>query len=117
MAGGCGMMRRIGTAAALLAALAAASCGPRYPAIADLGGDAAFKAFIAQRYGPGTRAARLREELAREGFGLLEDPLGRRYSAILRPDNLPCYSETRIDWTEDRHGRIALIQAARHSCT
>ena len=55
--------------------------------------------------------------LAREGFALLEDPVARRYSAILRPDNLPCYTATRIDWTEDRRGRIALIQAARHSCT
>ena len=47
----------------------------------------------------------------------LEDRLRRRYSALDRPANLPCYSETRIDWTEDRRGRIVLIQAARHPCS
>lgn len=101
-----------------LVASAAAGCAPSYPPIAATnGGDAAFKSRIATFHPPGSRAQRLRDELARQGFVFLEDPVARRYSAIDRPGNLPCYSETRIDWTEDGRGRIVQIQAARHSCS
>ncbi len=97
--------------------LALGACAPSYPPIAAIGGDAAFKARIATRFPQGSGADRLRAELAANGFALLEDPALRRFSAIDRPPNLPCFSETRVDWTEDRRGRIVLIQAARHSCS
>ncbi|WP_375461131.1 hypothetical protein [uncultured Enterovirga sp.] len=108
-------MRRLAALAVLLATLPA--CAPSFRPIAEPGGDARFKARIATRYPPGSLGSRLRTELAAQGFVLLADPTGRRYSAIDRPDNLPCYSETRIDWNEDRRGRILVIQAARHACS
>ena len=106
---------RRSAAAGLLATVQA--CAPSLPPIAQGIGDTDFKARIADRFPPGSRAALLRRELARQGFAFLEDPLARRYSAIERPDNPLCFSETRIDWTENRQGRIVLIQAARHVCS
>ena len=103
--------------AGLAGLLALAGCAPLYPPIAERGGDAAFKARIAETYRPGRRGADLRAELLREGFTLLADPGAGRYSALFEPSNLPCFTSVRIDWTEDRRGRIALIQAQRHPCS
>ena len=100
-----------------LALLLVAGCAPQFPPLAERGGDAAFKARIAETYRPGTRGADLRAELLREGFTLLADPGARRYSGLFEPSNLPCFSSVRIDWTEDRRGHIALIQAQRHPCS
>lgn len=101
-----------------LALLSGAACAPSYPPIAgSVRGDAAFKARIATAYPPGSAASRLRAMLAAEGFRLIEDPVARRFSGLEAPPNLPCFSTTRIDWTEDRRGRILEIQAARHSCS
>ena len=97
--------------------IALAGCAPSYPPIAVTRGDAAFKARIAETYPPGSSGAALRAELVREGFQVLDDPIARRYSAIDIPPNIPCFSQTRIDWTQNRRGRIVLIQAARHSCS
>ena len=102
---------------AALVLLVLAGCAPSYPQVAEVRGDAAFKARIADAYPPGTPAMRLRAMLAAQNFRLIEDPLARRYSAIEAPANLPCFSTTRIDWTEDARGRIARIQAARHACS
>lgn len=100
------------------AVLQLTACAPSYPPVAEgLRGDAAFKARIASTYPPGSPAARLRAMLAADGFRLIEDPAARRYSALAIPANLPCFSTTRIDWTEDGRGRIREIQAARHSCS
>lgn len=107
-------MTRIAPALLLLAL---AACAPAVPPVAGRGGDAAFKARIADRHPPGASGARLRAELAGQGFLFLEDSAARRYSALDRPANVPCLSETRIDWTEDRRGRIVRIQAARHPCS
>ena len=104
----------IGTAIALLAL---AGCAPSYPQIAEVRGDAAFKARIADGFPPGTPATRLRARLAAQNFRLIEDVAARRYSALEAPANLPCFSTTRIDWTEDARGRISRIQAARHACS
>ena len=104
-------------AAATGLALLASGCAPSYPPIARTGGDASFKYRIATHYPPGSRGERLRLELEREGFKIAVDPTGRRFTATDRPPNLPCFSGTRIDWNEDRRGRITIIQAARHSCT
>lgn len=94
------------------------ACAPSYPPVAEAArGDADFKMQVALRFPPGTSAARLRAMLAANGFRLIEDPTLRRYSAIEAPPNLPCFSTTRIDWTEDARGRIGQIQAARHSCS
>ena len=93
------------------------ACAPSYPVIAEVRGDAAFKARIATRYPPGSSGQVLRTELARKNFQFIEDPTARRYSALEIPPNLPCFSQVRIDWTEDARGRIRLIQAARHSCS
>jgi len=104
-------------AAGICLLLALAGCAPAYPPVAEgLRGDASFKARIASTYPPGSPAARLRAMLAADGFRLIEDPASRRYSALREPPNLPCFSTTRIDWTEDARGRIREIQAARHSC-
>ena len=103
---------------ALLVAVALAGCAPEFPPIsARVPGDHGFKARIARNHPPGSSAQRLRGELIREGFTLFSDPATRLNSALLRPDNLPCFSETRIDWQEDRRGRITRIQAQRHDCT
>lgn len=106
-------MRRL---AALALLLALPACAPSFPPIAEPRGDARFKALIATRYPPGSPGARLRADLAAQGFVLLEDAAARRYSAIDRPPNLPCLSETRVDWTENRRGRIVLVQAGRQAC-
>ncbi|MDB5592803.1 hypothetical protein [Enterovirga sp.] len=105
------------SAALVVTLFGLAACAPSLPPIADRGGDAAFKARIATLYRPGSPAARLRADLAAQSFRLIEDPVARRFSALDQPPNLPCFSETRIDWTEDRRGRIVLIQAARHPCS
>lgn len=107
-------MRRLAALALLLATLPA--CAPSFPPIAAPQGDARFKALIATRYPPGSPGARLRADLAAQGFRILDDPVARRFSALDQPPNLPCFSETRVDWTEDRRGRIVLVQAARHGC-
>ena len=94
------------------------ACAPSYAPIAEAArGDADLKMRIALRFPPGTHAGRLRATLAANGFRLIEDPALRRYSAIEAPPNLPCFSTTRIDWTEDARGRITQIQTARHSCS
>ena len=81
-------------------------------------GDQGFKVRIAKTYPPGSDPAPLRAELAAQGFTLVADPLGRRrYSAVLRGDNIPCASYTRVDWNEDRRGRIAVIQVERLDCS
>lgn len=93
-------------------------CAPVFPPIAaNVPGDHAFKARIARNFPPGSSARLLREELAREGFTILSDPATRLNTARFRPDNLPCYGETRIDWQEDRRGRIVRVEAQRHDCT
>ena len=101
----------------LVVALALGACIPEHPPIASPGGDLAFKARIATRFPPGARAARLRAELAANGFQIFDDPRTRLASAISAPENLPCYSVTRIDWREDARGRIAIIQASRQACS
>lgn len=102
----------------LLASLLAASgCAPAYLPVAATGGDSAFKARIATDFPPGSSGERLRTELAREGFVIAGDPATGFFSALDRPPNVPCFSETRIDWRENRRGRITVIQAARHACT
>lgn len=104
--------------AAVLLLLSAGGCAPSYPEVAaSVRGDAAFKERIALAHPPGSSALRLRAMLAVNGFGLIEDRATRRFSAIETPANLPCFSTTRIDWTEDARGRIALIQASRHACS
>jgi hypothetical protein len=103
-----------------IVSVAAALCGcaPEFPPMATgLAGDHAFKARIAQTHGPGSSAGRLREVLVGEGFTVLFDPATRFGTALFRPQNLPCYGETRIDWQEDRRGRVARIQAQRQDCT
>lgn len=104
-------------AAGAAALLALAGCAPSLPPIAALGGDAAFKARIAEAFPPGSRAERLRTALLRNGFVIVEDPQTGFASALDRPQNLPCYSVTRVDWREDKRGRIAIIQAQRHPCS
>ena len=101
--------------ALLIAALGA--CTPLYPPIADAGSDSGFKYWIATRYGPGTRAEILRAELAKQEFvfGPSEAPRFA-FSATKGATNLPCFTYVRIDWNEDRRGRISLIQAARLQC-
>lgn len=101
----------------LVSLLAAASCAPVYSPLAATGGDTAFKARIATDFPPGSPGERLRVELAREGFVIASDQTTGLFSALDRPPNVPCFSETRIDWHENRRGRITVIQAARHSCT
>lgn len=98
-------------------ALAASACAPSYPPVADMRGDAAFKYRIATAFPPGSPAERLRATLLREGFVIQDDPRTGFASAIARPGNLPCWSETRIDWRENRRGRIVAIQAQRHVCS
>lgn len=103
-------------ASALLAGLSA--CAPEFPPIvAGTAGNHVFQARIAQAYPPGSRAAPMRAELIEEGFTLYDDRVLRRHSAIFRAENLPCFSSVRIDWTEDRRGRITQIQAQRADCT
>ncbi len=105
-------------ASVLVLTAALAGCAPAFPPIsAGLAGDHAFKERIARNHGPGSSAAILRAELIREGFTLFADPATRLNTALFRPQNLPCYSETRIDWQEDRRGRITRIQAQRTDCT
>lgn len=101
----------------LASLLAVPSCAPAYPPVAATGGDTAFKARIATDFPPGSSGERLRTELAREGFVIAGDPRTGFFSALDRPPNVPCFSETRIDWRENRRGRITVIQAARHACT
>ena len=107
-----------GLVAALLAT-GVAACAPTFPLVAvNTPGDQGFKARIAKTYPPGSDAAPLRADLVAQGFTLTADPLGRpRYSAVLRGDNIPCASDTRVDWNEDRRGRIAAIQAQRLDCS
>lgn len=101
-----------------LCMVCAAGCAPSYPSMATSArGDAAFKERIATAHPPGTPAAHLRAKLAGDGFTLIEERATRRFSAIEAPTNLPCFSTTRIDWTEDARGRIGQIQAARHACS
>ena len=92
---------RVAGGKALNVARAASALGADVHAVAALGGAT----------GDGVSAM-----LAADGFRLIEDPASRRYSALREPPNLPCFSTTRIDWTEDARGRIREIQAARHSC-
>lgn len=106
--------------AAIVAALTLPlfACAPSYPPVAEAArGDADLKMRIALRFPPGTPATRLRVMLAANSFRLIEDPVLRRYSAIEAPPNLPCFSTTRIDWTEDARGRIREIQTSRHACS
>lgn len=109
-------MRRSGLPALLLLAVPAA-CAPSFPPIAATGGDSALKARIATTYPPGSSGDRLRGDLARQGFVVRYDPVTRYGSALDVPPNLPCLSETRIDWRENARGRIVVIQAARHVCS
>ena len=102
---------------AVAACLALGGCAPSFPPIAEPGGDAAFKARIATAYRPGMRADALRARLVAEGFAIAEDRSTGFATALSTPDNLPCYSLTRIDWREDRRGRILVIQASRQACT
>ena len=98
--------------------LVIAACEPVYPPIAaGVAHDSEFKYLIATRYGPGTPASVLRSELGAEGFvfSAAEAP-GFRYSATKGETNLPCFSYVRVDWNENRRGRISLIQAARLQC-
>ena len=104
-------------AIAILTTLGLAACAPSFPPIAQTPGDAASKSRIATAFPPGARADRLRATLLAEGFTITEDPATGFASAIERPQNLPCFSVTRIDWREDRRGRIAVIQAQRHACS
>jgi hypothetical protein len=95
-----------------------AGCAPTFPPIAvNAPGDQGFKQRIAQTYPPGSDPAPLRAELAAEGFVLTTDPTGRRVSALYRADNIPCASYVRVDWNEDRRGRITAIQAERVDCS
>ena len=98
-------------------ALALSACASSFPPVARTEGDAAFKARIVTTYPPGSRADRLRAMLQAEGFKVSEDPATGFATALDRPQNLPCFSVTRIDWREDRRGRIAAIQAERHMCS
>lgn len=104
---------RIGSASLL----SAGACAPVYPPVADIGGDLAFKARIAETFGPGSPAARLRAALLADGFTILDEPRTGFASALFRPSNLPCYTQVRIDWREDRRGRVMVIQAGRQACT
>lgn len=97
--------------------LSIGACAPVVPPIADTGGDLAFKARIATGHPPGSRAAPLRAELARQGFAIAEAGDPPVVSAVFRTQNLPCYSVVRIEWREDRRGRIAAIRAARQACS
>lgn len=97
--------------------LIAGGCAPSFPPLAERGGDSAFKARIAATYPPGSSGERLRADLAGQGFTVVYDPVTRLGSALDVPPNLPCLSETRIDWRENARGRIVLIQAARHTCS
>jgi hypothetical protein len=98
-------------------ALALSACMPEYPPLAAVSGDAAFKARVATRFPPGSRAGRLRAELAANGFQVFDDPQTRLATAVYTPQNLPCYSVTRIDWREDARGRVREIQASRQACS
>lgn len=99
----------------ILAALSA--CAPIFPPIADAGSDSGFKYWIATHYGPGTRAAALRADLAAQNFEFSVSEAPRfRFSATKAEPNLPCFSYVRVDWNEDRRGRISLIQATRLQC-
>lgn len=109
-------MRRSRPFAILLLAVPAA-CAPSFPPLAERGGDSAFKARIATAYPPGSSGERLRADLAGQGFTVVYDPTTRFGSALDVPPNLPCLSETRIDWRENARGRIVVIQAARHVCS
>ena len=103
---------------AALLALSLAGCAPSFPPIADgPGGDAAFKVRIATTYRPGSSGAALGADLAAQGFMIQADLPARRFSALDTPGNLPCWSRTRVDWTEDRRGRIVEVQAGRNACT
>lgn len=109
------MIHRIG--ACLVVALLA-GCAPAFPPIAaGPGGDAAFKARIATSYPPGSSGVLLAELLVGQGFTVQSDLPSRRFTALATPDNLPCYSRTRVDWTEDRRGRILQVQAQRSLCS
>jgi hypothetical protein len=107
-----------GTALVVAAACLLSACAPTFPPIASTPvGDHGFKARIATMHPPGSRAAGLRGELAREGFVVVGADEGRINSAFWGADTLPCFSRVRIDWTEDRRGRISRIQAQRHDCS
>ena len=109
------LIRRSLACAPLLVLIAA--CEPAYPPIADVTHDSDFKYLIATRYGEGTPAAALRARLAGEGFVVTaSEAPGFRYSATRGETNLPCFSYVRVDWNEDRRGRISLIQASRLQC-
>lgn len=102
--------------APLVVAAILAGCAPTAPPIA-FGGDAAFKARMAERYPPGSPGARLRTDLAAEGLRIEGTPDGRRWIAYDAPENLPCYGRTRIDWREDLRGRVTLLTAQRAECS
>lgn len=72
---------------------------------------------MAELYPPGSRGERLRAELSAQGFTIGGDPASGRWVAYDVPENLPCYSRTRVDWREDRRGRISILTAQRNSCT
>lgn len=110
------IVNRIAVAAA--GALAMSACVPILPPIAaEVAGDAAFKSRIATTFPPGSRSAVLRAELEAEGFRVYDDLTGTRHTATYAATFLPCDIEVRVDWTEDRRGRIARIQAQRHDCS
>jgi hypothetical protein len=100
----------------ILLASALAGCAPTAPPVA-FGGDAAFKARMADRFPPGTPGARVRDELGAAGLAIEGTPDGRRWIAYDVPENLPCYSRTRVDWREDARGRVALLTAQRAECS
>jgi hypothetical protein len=93
------------------------ACEPLYPPIADAGSDSGFKYWIATHYGPGSRSDALRRDLTAQGFvySVSEAP-DFRYSATKAETNVPCLTYVRVDWNEDRRGRISLIQASRLQC-
>jgi hypothetical protein len=99
-------------------ALLLAGCAPTFPPIAaNVPGDPGFKDRIARAYPPGSEGARLAADLAAERFVLTSDPAARRVSATYRADNIPCASQVRVEWTEDRRGRIVEVQAQRLDCS
>ena len=104
------------TSLLLLLALALAGCAPTAPPIA-FGGDAAFKARMAERYPPGTPGERLRAELGAAGLRIEGTAEGRRWIAYDVPENLPCYGRTRVDWREDGRGRVTILTAQRAECS
>lgn len=103
---------------ALVLVAGLAGCAPAFPPVATgVPGDHGFKARIARDYPPGSPARRLRDDLSAEGFVIAMDPVTGYGTALSRPANLPCFGETRIDWREDRRGRVVRVQAQRLDCS